>query len=101
VPERFQELFTFDSLGNSCIIEPRGEVIAGPGNSNEEEIIVAANCSMEAIMAAKVACDAAGHYGRPDVFQLFVGGRQIYPRDRLEFEEKQATNDTPAPMQNS
>jgi hypothetical protein len=65
--------------GNSCIIDPRGEIIAGPANPSEEEILIAENCSMEAVMAAKVGCNAAGHYGRPDLFQLSVAGREIYP----------------------
>jgi nitrilase len=100
VPERFRELITFQLNGNSCIIDPRGEVIAGLATSGEEEIIVAAGCSMEAVMAAKVACDAAGHYGRPDVFQLFVGGRQIYPKNSPGCEERQVRDDTPAPVHN-
>jgi hypothetical protein len=65
--------------GNSCIVDPRGEIIAGPANPSEEEILIAENCSMEAVMAAKVGCDAAGHYSRPDLFRLSVGGREIYP----------------------
>jgi len=30
LPERFQELVKFDMTGESCIIDPRGEVVAGP-----------------------------------------------------------------------
>jgi hypothetical protein len=28
-------------------------------------------------MAAKVACDAAGHYARPNIFRLLVAGRPV------------------------
>ncbi len=56
-------------LGESCIIDPRGEVIAGPA---EGETILMADCSTEQIFAAKTSCDAAGHYSRPDVFRLHV-----------------------------
>jgi len=55
--------------GESCIIDPRGEVIAGPA---EGESILMADCSTEQIFAAKSSCDVAGHYSRPDVFQLRV-----------------------------
>jgi nitrilase len=79
VPERYRELLAQEMTGNSCIIDPRGQIISGPANPGEEEILIAENCSMEAVMAAKVACDAAGHYGRPDLFQLSVAGREIYP----------------------
>ena len=68
IPERYQE-FALDFTGDSCIIDPRGEVIAGPA---EGESILIAKCSMENIFAAKAACDVGGHYSRPDIFQLRV-----------------------------
>lgn len=55
--------------GESCIIDPVGEIIAGPA---EGETILVADCSMENIFAAKSLCDVAGHYARPDVFQFQV-----------------------------
>ena len=55
--------------GESCIIDPQGEIIAGPA---EGEQILVADCSEEQIFAAKAGCDVAGHYSRPDVFQLHV-----------------------------
>jgi predicted amidohydrolase len=55
--------------GESCIIDPRGEIVAGPA---EGEQILVADCSEEHIFAAKASCDVAGHYSRPDVFQLHV-----------------------------
>ena len=79
MPERYRELLAREMTGDSCIIDPRGEIIAGPANPSEEEILIAENCSMEAVMAAKVGCDVAGHYSRPDLFRLSVGGREIYP----------------------
>jgi predicted amidohydrolase len=58
-----------DYSGESCIIDPRGEVIAGPAEG--EEILIA-DGSVEHILKAKSYCDVAGHYSRPDVFQLRV-----------------------------
>ena len=55
--------------GESCIIDPSGEVIAGPADG---EAILMADCSTEQIFAAKTSCDVAGHYSRPDIFQLHV-----------------------------
>ena len=55
--------------GESCIIDPMGEVIAGPA---EGETILLADGSTEQIFSAKSLCDVAGHYSRPDVFQLKV-----------------------------
>ncbi len=68
IPEAYQELASTHS-GDSCIIDPRGEVIAGPAKG---EAILIADASMEEIFAAKSACDVAGHYSRPDIFQLHV-----------------------------
>lgn len=68
VPEPYRE-WAYPSAGDSCIIDPRGEVIAGPAKG---EVILIAEGSMEQVLAAKAACDVAGHYSRPDLFQLRV-----------------------------
>jgi hypothetical protein len=76
-PERYRELATFEYTGDSYIIDPRGEVIAGPARG---ETILTATVTLEAVYAAKVACDVGGHYSRPDLLQLLVN-RQ--PQERL------------------
>ena len=68
VPDRYRTTIT-DYPGESCIIDPRGNVIAGPVRG--EQILVA-DCSIDAIRSAKAICDVAGHYSRPDLFQLTV-----------------------------
>ena len=68
VPEKYRAL-AYEQPGESCIIDPHGEIIAGPA---EGETILVADCSMEEIYKAKAFCDIAGHYSRPDVFRLLV-----------------------------
>lgn len=68
VPEGYQELAA-RYRGDSFIIDPRGEVIAGPA---EGETILMAEGSTENILAAKSAFDITGHYARPDIFQVKV-----------------------------
>lgn len=68
-PERYRELSTFEHTGDSCIIDPRGEIIAGPAQG---ETILIAEGSMEAVRAAKALSDIGGHYSRPDLFRLIV-----------------------------
>jgi len=75
-PERYRELSLQDT-GDSCIIDPRGEVIAGPVRG---ETILTATVSLEAVHAAKQTCDVGGHYSRPDILQLLVNKR---PMERL------------------
>jgi nitrilase len=69
IPDRYRELSTYDHTGQSCIIDPRGEIIAGPA---EGETILLAEGSMEAVLAAKSAVDAGGHYSRPDVLRVLI-----------------------------
>ena len=56
--------------GNSCIINPKGEFIAGPVAEKEE--VLYADIDLGMIPAAKWLFDAAGHYARPDVFKFAV-----------------------------
>lgn len=76
VPARFKSLSTFEHTGQSAIIDPRGELIAGPADG---ETILLAKAEMSEIQKAKSACDPAGHYSRPDLFELKLEGRRIYP----------------------
>jgi nitrilase len=70
MPERYRELGrSYELTGDSVIIDPRGEVIAGPAKG---ETILLAQCSQKTLLAAKSAIDIGGHYSRPDIFQLHV-----------------------------
>jgi nitrilase len=59
--------------GNSVIIDPSGEVLAGP--AREQETILTADIDVAAVHAARRFFDPTGHYHRPDVFQLTVDTR--------------------------
>lgn len=54
--------------GGSCIIAPSGEVVAGPVFG--EETLLTAEIDLNDRMRGKFDMDVAGHYARPDVFQL-------------------------------
>ncbi|WP_300527675.1 carbon-nitrogen hydrolase family protein [Maricaulis sp.] len=76
VPERFRPLSAFEHTGQSAIIDPRGEIIAGPA---EGETILMARADLNEVRKAKAACDPAGHYSRPDLFELKLKGERVYP----------------------
>jgi nitrilase len=83
VPEAYKDA-AFNMPGQSSIIGPEGEVIAGPA---EGETILLAEGSLDEIMAAKSECDVGGHYSRPDVFQLYVNRsafRRVIDVDEIE-----------------
>ena len=63
--------------GGSCIIDPAGKVLAGP--VYEEEATLVAELDMDDIARGKYDFDVAGHYARPDVFQLSVNERPQKP----------------------
>jgi nitrilase len=58
------------SSGGSCIIDPLGQVLAGPARDGEE--ILFADIDLDQIVRGKFDFDVVGHYARPDVFRLLV-----------------------------
>jgi predicted amidohydrolase len=79
IPEKWRPLGVWEHTGQSAIIDPRGEIIAGPLDG---EGILYAEGSLDVVRAAKAACDIAGHYSRPDIFDLRVDRR---PRSAADF----------------
>lgn len=73
IQEKHRPLATYTYSGDSVIIDPRGEIVAGPVRG--EETIITATASLDMVRAAKSLVDAAGHYSRQDVFQLLVNGK--------------------------
>ncbi len=84
MPLRFQDIpdrFDFKKLykgrrkqwinvGDSAIVDPEGQFIAGPSRMKEE--ILYAVVDPWQMAASKMMLDVAGHYARPDVFQFTV-----------------------------
>ena len=81
VPENYRDLVierqNDKREGGSCIIAPGGEVIAAAATN--EEIILTASVSLEAVLQLKAVIDVGAHYSRPDVLQLHVNRSPIEP----------------------
>jgi nitrilase len=58
------------NVGDSAIVGPDGEFLAGPVQGKEE--ILYATIDPHQLGGAKWMLDVAGHYARPDVFELIV-----------------------------
>jgi nitrilase len=58
------------AAGNSAIINPKGELIAGPLKMKEE--ILYADADLDIISSVKRTLDVTGHYDRPDVFKFEI-----------------------------
>jgi nitrilase len=59
--------------GGSCIIDPRGQVMAGP--ARDGEAILTAELDLDEIVRGRLDLDVVGHYARPDIFRLTVDAR--------------------------
>lgn len=59
--------------GGSAIVDPLGQVIAGPDFSGET--VLYARIDPNLIMRGKYDFDVTGHYARPDIFELRVDDR--------------------------
>jgi aliphatic nitrilase len=59
-----------DCCGGSVIVAPDSRILAGP--KGMEEGILYADCDLELGVRMKLRHDFAGHYNRPDIFQLHV-----------------------------
>ena len=76
IPDHFEfkKLYSGDrewiNPGNSCIVNPRGEIIAGPLSEKQE--LLYAEIDTSQIPASKRMFDVTGHYARPDVFNFSV-----------------------------
>jgi aliphatic nitrilase len=59
-----------DCCGGSLIVDPLSRIIAGP--MGPEEGILYADCNLDLSIQMKLRHDFAGHYNRPDIFQLHI-----------------------------
>ena len=80
IPDRyeFKKLYPegrkWVNTGNSCVVSPKGKILAGPLEA--EEGILYAELNFEEIIEAKRMFDAAGHYSRPDVFRFSINSKK-------------------------
>ncbi len=63
--------------GGSCIIDPLGQVLAGPARGGE--MVISAELDLDQIVRGKFDLDITGHYARPDVFRLNVNTNPQVP----------------------
>jgi len=63
--------------GDSVVVAPGGKLVEGP--LHEQHGIVHATIDLERVGQARRSLDVAGHYARPDIFQLQVNRRPQHP----------------------
>ena len=69
------------NVGDSVVIAPGGDIVAGP--MRKEEGILYCDIDCKLVGKAKRTLDVAGHYSRPDIFELLVN---IKPQTPVKFE---------------
>lgn len=73
------------SRGGSCIVDPMGNLLAGP--VFDREAILTAEVDLSEVVKGKFDLDVVGHYARPDVFQLKVDERPKVPVSLVSTDE--------------
>ncbi|MBI4908940.1 MAG: nitrilase [Acidobacteria bacterium] len=68
--------------GGSVIVNPQGQLLAGPAYG--EETVLTAELDLNEIAEGKYDLDATGHYSRPDIFQLKVNESPARPVESSE-----------------
>ncbi len=71
------------NAGDSVVFDPNGKKVAGP--LHEEHGILYADVDSASVDEARRTLDVAGHYSRPDIFQLEINRR---PRPSLVAREE-------------
>ena len=56
--------------GNTVIVAPSGDILAGPVRQREETLI--ADLDLGDVLSGRRHLDPVGHYNRPDIFRLLV-----------------------------
>ncbi len=69
-PEAEQFLRDPNCCGGTLIVDPLSRIIAGP--MGPEEGILYADCDLDLGIQMKLRHDFAGHYNRPDIFQMHI-----------------------------
>mgnify|MGYP000984356453 CR=1 FL=1 len=63
--------------GKSCVVEPGGNIIAGPVAN--ENTIVYADVDLQKVRSSRRSLDVAGHYNRPDIFKFSLNQKRQGP----------------------
>ena len=98
-PEGEKFLRDPNCCGGSLIVDPLSRIIAGPMGA--EEGILYADCNLELGIQMKLRHDFAGHYNRPDIFQLHINraAPQLYRvhNDPAALGAPRAASELPSP----
>ena len=72
-PKYLADVSGWINPGGSVIVDPDGKILAGP--ATEAESILYADIRADELVGPRWQLDIAGHYARPDVFELIVHRR--------------------------
>jgi predicted amidohydrolase len=98
VPESYRDIVSDwwnKGESGSCIINPKGDVIAEAPVG--EEMILTSTIKLDIVAHAKSIVDVGGHYSRPDVLQLHLHGQPVHLTDVEAVNEAIAARNSSVP----
>ncbi len=99
VPERYRPFLANPLGGDSVVIDPRGEILAGPASG---ETMIVADCPLVALRMAKVGFDCTGHSARGDQLKFWnqaLGAPDEQGPEETGFEQDGGPDESAAPAE--
>jgi len=96
-PANYESIFGHDpativTRGASCIVDPYGELLAGP--HVDGETILYADLDLRDTVRGKFDLDVVGHYSRHEVFEMNVLTRQAHAMPALAGSEEEQSDES-------
>ena len=90
-PKDRVQLEGLKNVGGTCIVGPRGKVLAGPMGPGEG--ILYCDVDIQDVIIPKLIHDFAGHYNRPDIFSVAIMAEERRMSRMVSPEELNVLND--------
>jgi nitrilase len=96
-PKDRAQLERLKNVGGTCIVGPRGKLLAGPMGPGEG--ILYCDVDTQDVIIPKLIHDFAGHYNRPDIFSVAITAEERRISRHVSVGEMKTVDDAGQPVQ--